>query len=375
MELSVSVDGSSEGRRARLGAPLLLALGGTPCDFLRLAPRPGAHKHTLVALQLIEGSGGLQLSSLSLSDLGLPPEGTHTLWATVVHASELRPWAQIHVSTAGSPSPLALPTAAEVRCALGVSGGGGRYHAWRSECLCRQTLVRVETHISLESRFSREELHGVARGVRQPMAACARAAGEAEADAGATVGCTWGTIDHSTPVRYVSSTSAEQASSGIYRSNVDPLLLVLMGLLQRTPGVVEQSSGAEALEAKVARQRAEGKSTSMLECSMRKDSPSDVGPTGFRGGNTLAMMASPVLLTGSRGVGKKTAVAELCARYGVVMLSLSPHEIAREYGDAVEQAVEAAIMAAKRYFCNQSVAQHCRSVGLSCLRKALRLQA
>jgi len=68
----------------------------------------------------------------------------------------------------------------------------------------------------------------------------------------------------------------------------------------------------------------------------------------LRGGADLAASASPVLLTGPRGAGKTTAVSELCRRNGVVLLTLAPHEMARAYGDAVEEALGVAIGAAQR---------------------------
>jgi hypothetical protein len=66
------------------------------------------------------------------------------------------------------------------------------------------------------------------------------------------------------------------------------------------------------------------------------------------GGGGLTAELSPVLLTGARGVGKAEAVASLCARHGVVLLELSPHQIAREYGEGVDAAVDAAVEAARR---------------------------
>ncbi|EOD06341.1 hypothetical protein EMIHUDRAFT_359548 [Emiliania huxleyi CCMP1516] len=65
-------------------------------------------------------------------------------------------------------------------------------------------------------------------------------------------------------------------------------------------------------------------------------------------GAELAASASPVLLAGSRGVGKTTLVRRLCRSLGLLLLEVSPHELSRQHGDAISDGFRLALSAAGR---------------------------
>eukprot|EP00962_Isochrysis_galbana_P053219 scaffold24669_cov124-Isochrysis_galbana.AAC.1 len=190
MEVVADAASDGVGRTASVEPACLASLGATPCDYLRLrvlrpaageaAPAAAAAASTLVKLSV--ASTGPQstppriwLSGIVLAELGVGVGAV--LGVELVHARAMRPWSALHVSPVAAatpsgatepravwPSPLALPTAAEVRLSLGV-GAPLRYHPWRSDCRCRETLVRHATRVSVGARLARSPLHAVAVGV------------------------------------------------------------------------------------------------------------------------------------------------------------------------------------------------------------------
>lgn len=519
--MEVVADDSSHGvgRTASVEPACLASLSATPCDYLRLrvlrpaadaaAPAAAASSSTLVKISVASDGTAPQcpariwLSGLVLAELDIGVGAV--LHAELVPARAVLPWSALHVSPVPDPtpsgatepravwpSPLALPTAAEVRLSLGV-GSPSRYHPWRSDCRCRETLVRHTTRVAVASRLSREPLLAIAVGVGGEgamgsaggvggMSAEGDTAGAASshrarslttsssthaaiasgACGGSPSAAEWGTVGCHTPVLFVATPPHSPPHAPPPMPTVphprlpphptppppdphtplsppgphmlpgppppvtppplsplpmDPLLLVLLGLLQRTPGgdslspdflfgptggsdaessagravspepqrggvgggkgagydVGRAVGGAQGAAGGAAAGAAAGKpraAEAEAAAASPARRPADTGrghrqgdtagghrladtvrghPSApFSGGGGLAAGLSPVLLTGARGVGKAEAVAGLCARYGVALLELSPHQMAREYGEAVEQAVGAAIEAAKR---------------------------
>jgi len=249
MQFSALLDGKLAGRTSRVEPATIVLLGGTPCDYARLrvrqpAPDAASDAHTLVKLSVGCTEAGpatpprIWLSGAVFAELGIVNGAV--LSAELVGASAVRPWVELRVSPHGLfeasaelsseliggsawPSPLSLPTAAEVRFGLSVGVSAAQlHHPWRSDCRCRATLVRRETRLELRSRHSRVAPPGVAVGVAAPTAG-------AEEE--------WGLVSLTTPVRFVApAPTARHEPAAAHAAPADPLLLVLLGLVQLAPG-------------------------------------------------------------------------------------------------------------------------------------------
>ena len=314
---SVAASADLDGWRAQVCLSALLSLGGTPCDFVRLrkSSTPRASSAVLVKLEVRrtgDSGGGAPAAADGSSpaiwlgrdalDRAQLQEGD-LVEVELVRAAEVRLWAEVHVSAVEAQdwrSPLALPTATDVRAALGVVAppGGGRIHPWRSDCLGHGALVHRRTPLTLRAQASQRAVCCIASAV-------APSGGEAGGAAGGEEEESWGWVGESTPVRLVACAGAEATAAGGACSGVSRLLLFLHGVVEAGA----TGAGAGGATASPAGSR----------CGV----PASMGGDGAE----LAASASPVLLAGSRGVGKTALVRRLCRSLGLLLLEVSPHEL------------------------------------------------